>query len=126
MDDEQLQQVMGFIKSAVDTAEERFKGYLDQAEERFEERFGKPIMAELHTIRGEVDYLKIKVSGVERDLATTKKMVEDIHEESVKGINTAIGEAFDQGHKAADIFKTMRRTQKDHEKRLTALEQTRG
>ncbi len=73
MDDEQLKQVMGFIKSAVDTAEERF---------------GQPIMAELHTIKGEVDYLKIKVSGFERDLTMTKKMVEEIHKEAVEGINT--------------------------------------
>lgn len=53
-------------------------------------------------------------------------MVEEVRKEVVIGVDTAIVEALDQGRKAADIFRAMRRVQKDHAKRITALEQAGG
>ncbi len=110
MTDEEFQRITGFIKSAVDTAGERF-----------EKRFGKPIMARLDQVEEKIDktekrltteinYVKDRVSSLERTMKDNFKKFE----------------AMERGDVGAVIQDTdrLKRIVEKHDKRITALEKT--
>ncbi len=57
VDEEQLQQVVSFVRSA-----------LDAVEERFEERFGKPITERLDRLEMEMNYLRTELTALRAKL----------------------------------------------------------
>ena len=124
MTDQELKRVIRqAAKEAVEGAEDRFKGFMDQAEERFGKRLDERL---LETERRIMSDVSSEFFAAKRQLERIENSVEDVRQQAAKESDIALVEAFDRGHKAADIFKAVRRTTKDHEKRITALEQARG